>query len=74
VVLATDEGRAACQRFRSVKEELLSAQLIDWSTEELNTLSAMMERLDADLRSREKRSQVGLSDIRPFSEADLTSI
>lgn len=58
VVAGTDEGRAACGRFRAVKEELLSAQLIDWSTEELNTLSAMMERLDADLRSREKRAPI----------------
>jgi DNA-binding MarR family transcriptional regulator len=74
VVVETEEGRTACQRFRSANEELLSAQLIDWTTEELNTLSAMMERLDADLRSREKRSWAGLSEIQPFSEADLTSI
>lgn len=74
VVVETDEGRTACQRFRAVKEELLSAQLIGWTTEELNVLSAMMERLDADLRSREKQSLAGFSGISPLSETDLTSI
>jgi DNA-binding MarR family transcriptional regulator len=62
VVVETDEGRAACARFRAVKEELLSAQLIDWSTEELNALSAKMERLDADLRSRDKRAPITASE------------
>jgi DNA-binding MarR family transcriptional regulator len=71
VVVETDEGRAACQRFRAVKEELLRAQLIGWTSEELNTLSSMMERLDADLRSKEKRSLAGLSEMRPLADADL---
>jgi DNA-binding MarR family transcriptional regulator len=55
VVVETDEGRAACRRFRAVKEELLRAQLIDWTSEELNALSAeglgLHTLSDADVRT-----------------------
>ena len=70
VVRETAQGRSAHKRFRAVKEELLSAQLVDWTTEELNALSAMMERLDADLRSREKQPKSEHRDI----EVDLTKV
>jgi hypothetical protein len=49
---------------------LLRAQLADWTTEELTTLSAMMERLDADLRSREKQPKSARRD----SKGDLTKV
>jgi DNA-binding MarR family transcriptional regulator len=74
VVVETGEGLAACQRFRAVKEEILRAQLIDWTSEELNTLSAMMERLDADLRSREKQMSAAPSEVPPRSDADLSTL
>jgi DNA-binding MarR family transcriptional regulator len=74
VVLETEEGRVACRRFRAVKEELIGAQLVDWSAEELNRLSALMERLDADLRSREKRSVTPPPELRPRSDADLSTL
>jgi DNA-binding MarR family transcriptional regulator len=56
IVQATPRGSDAHERFRAVNDELLSAQLVDWSPQELNELAAMMERLDGDLRSREKRA------------------
>jgi DNA-binding MarR family transcriptional regulator len=56
IVRATRRGKAAHQRFFAVNDELLSAQLVDWSSDELNHLASMMERLDEDLRSREKRA------------------
>jgi DNA-binding MarR family transcriptional regulator len=70
VVRETAQGRSAYKRFRAVNDALLRAQLVDWTTEELNTLSAMMERLDADLRSREKHPT---SEHRGI-EVDLTKV
>jgi DNA-binding MarR family transcriptional regulator len=55
VVQATARGKTANRKWRAANDELLSAQLVDWSSSELNELSAMMERLDADLRSMENR-------------------
>jgi DNA-binding MarR family transcriptional regulator len=70
VVRETAQGRSAYQRFQAVKEELLSAQLVDWTNEELNALSALMERLDADLRDREKRPVAA----RHHTGVDLTKV
>jgi DNA-binding MarR family transcriptional regulator len=70
LVRATAQGRSAYQRFRAVKEELLGAQLMEWTSEELNELSAKMERLDADLRSREKRPKAEGQD----AGVDLTKV
>jgi len=57
VVQATAQGKTASRKWRASNDELLSAQLADWSTEELNEVCRMMERLDADLRSMDKRSR-----------------
>jgi DNA-binding MarR family transcriptional regulator len=59
VVRATSEGRFAHRRIRAANDELLSDQLLGWTSEELNHLSALMERLDADLRSAPSRSKLG---------------
>jgi DNA-binding MarR family transcriptional regulator len=56
IVRATDRGVDAHERFSAVNDELLSAQLVDWTSAELNEVARMMERLDRDLRSREKRA------------------
>ena len=44
--------------------------MVEWTNEELNALSALMERLDADLRSREKRPAAARHD----TEVDLTKV
>jgi DNA-binding MarR family transcriptional regulator len=50
VVVATEEGRAAHRRLRRANEAMLARQLEGWSDDELDALSAAMERLVADLR------------------------
>jgi DNA-binding MarR family transcriptional regulator len=56
VVRETPRGRAALDRVWGVNDRLLDAQLVGWSSEELNEVARLMERLDADLRSRERRA------------------
>jgi DNA-binding MarR family transcriptional regulator len=57
VVRALELGQRAYAKVRSVNDELLEAQLVDWSSAELNQLAELMERLDSDLRSVEKRAK-----------------
>jgi DNA-binding MarR family transcriptional regulator len=73
IVRATDRGREAHRRVFAVNDELLSAQLVDWTATELNHLAGLMERLDEDLRSREKRAawerRAPLKRHTPYEEA-----
>jgi DNA-binding MarR family transcriptional regulator len=57
VVNALEPGRLAYAKVRSSNDELLAAQLVDWTSAELNLLAELMERLDSDLRSVEKRAR-----------------
>jgi DNA-binding MarR family transcriptional regulator len=57
VVQATKHGKTASRKWGIAADELLSAQLVDWTAEELDELCTMMERLDSDLRSMDKRSR-----------------
>jgi DNA-binding MarR family transcriptional regulator len=59
VVRATEKGSEDYRRVRLANDRLLGAQLVDWTSAELNELAGMMERLDADLRSVEKRAESG---------------
>jgi hypothetical protein len=56
-VNALEPGRLAYAKVRSSNDELLAAQLVDWTSAELNLLAELMERLDSDLRSVEKRAR-----------------
>jgi DNA-binding MarR family transcriptional regulator len=50
VVRATAAGRDAQRRMHDANDQLLVRQLRDWSTHDLDAVSAQLERLVADLR------------------------
>ena len=50
LVRATSKGRAAYRRVMQANDQLLSAQLRDWSTTDLEHAADVIERLVADLR------------------------
>jgi DNA-binding MarR family transcriptional regulator len=50
VVRPTAAGRDAHRRMHDANDELLVRQLRDWSTDELDHITALLERLVADLR------------------------
>ena len=52
VVRATASGRAAYRKVMQANDQLLSAQLRDWSTADLDHAADVIERLVADLRRR----------------------
>lgn len=51
VVQATPAGRTALRRVQAANDEIMSGQLADWTTEELEELVEQMERLITDLRT-----------------------
>ena len=52
LVRATARGRAAYRRVMDANDQLLSAQLQDWTTADLDHAAAVLERLVDDLRRR----------------------
>ena len=50
VVRPTASGREAHRRMHDANDELLVRQLRDWSTDQLDEVAALLERLVADLR------------------------
>jgi DNA-binding MarR family transcriptional regulator len=73
LVRATEKGKADYRRVRLANDRLLRAQLVDWTSSELNQLARMMERLDADLRSVEKRAEPGPEVSGPAGMAPMAS-
>ena len=56
VVQVTSSGRSALRRVQAANDEIMSGQLADWTSEELEALVTQMERLITDLRSPPGRS------------------
>jgi DNA-binding MarR family transcriptional regulator len=59
VVRATTKGRAAHRRMEEVNDEIMAAQLADWSVGELEDLNAHLDRLIVALRRPTAPTEAG---------------
>ena len=57
IVRATAKGRAAHRRMEEVNDEIMAAQLADWSATELDDLNQRLDRLIVALRTPTGRDE-----------------